>query len=125
MLHIESEEEVMTMLFGVGHKTNMTSALFICRKKFPQDENAQLMPRSRARVDIAQMHRFQEFPHALPPTACQADFKHGHARVRAAMMERRFMMMKIIALFPYRLFVVMFAIISKFLLNALPVGESW
>jgi len=34
MLHIESEEEVMALLFGVGHKTNMTSARFICRKMF-------------------------------------------------------------------------------------------
>jgi hypothetical protein len=36
-----------------------------------------------------------------------------------------FMVMSINVWFTYRLFVVMFAIISKFLLNALPVGESW
>ena len=36
-----------------------------------------------------------------------------------------FMAMHIIVWLPYRLFVVMLAIISKFLLNALPVGESW
>ena len=35
------------------------------------------------------------------------------------------MAMHIIVWLPYRLFVVMLAIISKFLLNALPVGESW
>jgi hypothetical protein len=37
----------------------------------------------------------------------------------------RFIVIPIIESFPYRLFVVMVAIILKFLLNALPVGETW
>jgi hypothetical protein len=61
MLHIESEEEVMALLFEVGHKTNMTSARFICRKKFSEGANDRLMARSRARVDVAQPHRLPEF----------------------------------------------------------------
>jgi hypothetical protein len=61
MLHIESEEEVMALLFGVGHETNMTSARFICRKTFSEGEKARRMPRSRAGVDVDQTHRFPEF----------------------------------------------------------------
>ena len=37
----------------------------------------------------------------------------------------RLFYLKIIVSFPYRLFVVMLAIISRFLLKAFPVGESW
>ena len=64
MLHIESEEEVMALLFGVGHQTNMTSARFICRKKFSEGENARRMPLSRPGVDGAHTHRFPEFMQA-------------------------------------------------------------
>jgi hypothetical protein len=47
------------------------------------------------------------------------------ASSRVVRMRVGFMVMSINVWFTYRLFVVMFAIISKFLLNALPVGESW
>ena len=46
------------------------------------------MPRSRARVDVAQTHRFPEFLQAPRQTAGQADFKEMQATVRAGFMPK-------------------------------------
>ena len=44
--------------------------------------DSRLMPRSRARADAAQTHRFQEFLQAPRQPGCQADFKKKQAKVR-------------------------------------------
>jgi hypothetical protein len=48
--------------------------------------DSRLMPRSRARVDVAQTHRFPEFQQAPRQTACQADFTEMQGAVRAGFM---------------------------------------
>ena len=47
---------------------------------------SRLMPRSRAKVDAAQTHRFPECLPAPRHTACHADFKEMQATVRAGFM---------------------------------------
>jgi hypothetical protein len=45
----------------IAYNLVVASRRLICRKKFSEGENARLMPPSRARVDVAQTHRFPEF----------------------------------------------------------------
>jgi hypothetical protein len=52
--------------------------------------DSRLMPRTRARVDIAQTHRFPEFLQAPRQTACQDDFKEMQATVRGVFTQDRF-----------------------------------
>ncbi len=62
------------------------SAFLTPRSILPMDSRR--LPRSRARVEVAQRHRFPEFLQAPRQTDCQPDFKEVQATVRAGFMPK-------------------------------------